>query len=86
MESISAHMAERSKMHELPKPRREVTPEAAEVYRVLVERTSTLIDRLRVLREQSAQIRDQIERNRVGNSRSSELVEKAIHSNQRRPA
>jgi phage terminase Nu1 subunit (DNA packaging protein) len=73
------------RMHEVAKPNREVTPEAAEQYRKLVDRASTLIERLRVLRQQSAAIRLQLERNRAGSSRNSELVEKSVSLN-RRPA
>ena len=57
------------KMHEVPRERRDVTPQAAEQYRQLVERTSTLIERLRVLRQKSAEIRNQLERNRINHGR-----------------
>ena len=52
------------KMHEMPKPHREVTPESADQYRALVERTHTLVDRLRLLRRQSSELREHISRNR----------------------
>ena len=53
-----------SKMHEVPKPHREVTPESAEQYRALMERASTLVERLRLLRQHSTDIREQIIRGR----------------------
>jgi len=53
------------KMHEQPSNgHRDVTPHAAEQYRHLMERTSTLVDRLRVLRQQSTELRENLSRNR----------------------
>lgn len=53
------------KMHEASKSEREVTPFAAKEYRQLVERTHTLIGRLRLLRQNSLELRQNIKRNRV---------------------
>jgi len=57
------------KMHEVPKPHREVTPESAERYRSLMEHTHTLVDRLRVLRKQSMELRESISRSRESHER-----------------
>lgn len=45
-------------------PHREVTPESAEQYRALMERVCTLVERLRLLRQHSTDIREQIIRGR----------------------
>lgn len=55
------------KMHEQQQPvngHLEVTPRAAEQYRDLMSRTSTLVDRLRLLRQQSTELRENLSRNR----------------------
>lgn len=52
------------KMHDVPKPQRDVTSDSAERYRLLLERTSTLVERLRELRKQSALIREQLAQGR----------------------
>jgi hypothetical protein len=52
------------KMHDTPKAQREVHPEAAARYARLMEQASTLVERLRVLREQSIQIRDRLQQTR----------------------
>ena len=52
------------KMHEVPAPRREVTPETAEKYRVALGHTTTLVERLRVLRARTTELRANISRNR----------------------
>lgn len=52
------------KMHEAPKSQREVTPQAAEQYRNLMDRAHTLVDRLRLLRKQSTELRENLSRNR----------------------
>jgi phage terminase Nu1 subunit (DNA packaging protein) len=61
------------KMHDTPKEHREVRPEAAARYTHLMEQSHTLIERLRVLREQSSQIRGKLEQTRRKNG----LVENA---------
>ena len=52
------------KMHEAPKEHREVTPESADQYRALMERASTLVERLRLLRQNASVIREQLSRGR----------------------
>jgi len=53
------------KMHEQPaNGHPEVTPRAAEQYRDLMSRASTLVDRLRLLRQQSTELRENLSRNR----------------------
>jgi ribose 1,5-bisphosphokinase PhnN len=52
------------KMHDAPNGVREVTPPAAERYRMLLENAHTLVERLRVLRQQSTEILDHLRRER----------------------
>ena len=73
-------------MHEVPKERRDVTPQAAEQYRLLTERTSTLIERLRLLRQQSVEIRSEIQRHRESQRDSRDGIKRGQDVIARRPA
>jgi hypothetical protein len=53
------------KMHEAPTAQREVTTHAAEQYRNLVQRTHTLVERLRLLRQHSTELRENMNRTRL---------------------
>ena len=55
------------KMHDTPREHREVRPEAATRYAQILERSNTLVERLRLLRQQASQIRGQLEKTRVKN-------------------
>jgi phage terminase Nu1 subunit (DNA packaging protein) len=52
------------KMHDTPKAQRQVLPEAAARYAQLVEQAATLVERLRVLRDQAVQVRTRLHENR----------------------
>lgn len=53
------------KMHEAPAPSREVTPEIVERYRMAVDHTTALLERLRMLRQQTRELRTAISRSRA---------------------